>query len=133
MKPNELIKAEFLKKLRLAHPTFTADSLESLAERLAESGAYSFNGERLIPCGDRGAVARAFQIDPAFVGLISAEHVRASSANSSPEGAAFDRVNAKLASMGLGSFEEAMAGDSETGREFYGIDLATLNTPKGAA
>lgn len=132
MKPIEIMKAEFLKKLRAAHPSFTQDSLQSLADRLAESGAYTFNGERIVPIGDRGAMARAFQIDPAFVGLISAEHVKASSANSSIEGASFDRVNARLASMGLGGFEEAMAGDSETGREFYGIDLSTFD-PKGAA
>jgi hypothetical protein len=98
---------------------------------LVESEAYGFNGERLVPVGSRAAMARAFQIDPAVAGAISAEHVRASSAASSLENAPLDRARARLQTMGI-DMDRSLSGEDDVSRDlFCGVDLNNL--PKGAA
>ena len=126
----QILKSAILQRLQSLHPTAPAASIESRADALVESGAYVLTGTRLAPVGNRAALARAFAVDPAFVGALTRDHVAAASANSSPEAAPLDRAAARLAAMGI-NLDDALGGDSETGRDFMGCDLG--NMPKGAA
>jgi hypothetical protein len=129
----QILRFTLIKRLTALHPGRSAEEIAALALDLEQTNAYSADdAQRLVAVGTKHQLARARELAPSLHRQVASEMVAAASANSSPEAASLDRVNARLASMGLGSFDEAMAGDSDT-RDFYGIDLSTLHTPKGAA
>ncbi len=129
MTTTEALRSEILRRLRELHPTSPLESLEQRATALVESGAYAYNGARIVPVGDRGALARAFAADARFVGSITTEHVTAASAGTTPDAAPYERARARLAAMGV-TVDDAFESAEDPG-EFMGVDLSNL--PKGAA
>jgi hypothetical protein len=126
------LRDELLRRLKAAMPTSPLETIESLTDQLIELEAYEHDGERIIPIGDRATMVRAWQLAPVVCGKIANDYTVHCSSASSPSAVPIDRARARAKAMGI-DLDRALNREDDDDREFMGVRLSTLVTPKGAA